>query len=244
MNPIVISFVSFVISFVFALCGLGSALALIPTLVFLGVSYTYARSTGLFVNLVTTLSITVHNIRARKVKSKIALPIIVFSVLSSPLGAYTSVLIPQKVVGLSFLCFLVFSVVITLFPIKKIGKSENIPIYVLGFIGLLAGFISGLLGVGGGAIISPLLLIAGMSPKVVITVTPLSVVFSSLTSFISYAKLGGVDWIITTYASIPAVFAGYLAGRIAHKLKAKTIRKVLALVLLIMAIKFGLKIIS
>jgi uncharacterized membrane protein YfcA len=99
------------------------------------------------------------------------------------------------------------------------------------------------LGVGGGAIISPLLLIAGMSPKVVITITPLSVVFSSLTSFISYAKLGGVDWIITTYASIPAAFAGYLASKMAHKLKAKTIRKILALVLLIIAIKFSLKII-
>ena len=61
-NPAVIAIVSFVVAFTFGLGGLGSAVALIPILVFLGVPFIIARATGLFVNLMTTISITAYNL--------------------------------------------------------------------------------------------------------------------------------------------------------------------------------------
>ncbi len=238
---IIIALISFVVPFVFALCGLGSAIALIPILVFLGVPFPYARSAGLFVNAVTTISVTLRNIQSGEFKPKIALPIVLSSVIFSPIGAYASLSIPSKVVGLAFTVFLFFVVVTTLFPIKKFREKERLPIVVLIGIGALAGFVSGLLGVGGGGIILPLLITFGLSPRIAITVTPLSVPFSSITSFITYAKLGGVDWSIVLCSSIPASIAGYTAGMVQKRLKTKTIRNILAMVLLVVAVKFALK---
>jgi len=239
---IVIPVVSFTVSFVFALCGLGSAIALIPILVILGVPFTYARSAGLFVNVVTTLSVTFYNIQSGFFKPKIAPPVIISSIAFAPLGAFVSISIPSKIVGFAFVSFLIFVVITTTLPIGRFKEKEKISIPILIFIGALSGFLSGLLGVGGGGVILPLLLLFGMNPKIAITVTPLSVPFSSLTSFITYVHLGGVDWEVIVFASIPAMISGYLAGYVAHrKLKLATVRKILITILLLIAVRFILK---
>ena len=238
---IIIALISFVVPFVFALCGLGSAIALIPILVFLGVPFPYARSAGLFVNAVTTISVTLRNVQSGEFEPKIALPIVLSSVIFSPIGAYASLSIPNKVVGLTFTLFLFSVAFTTIFPMKKFRENEKLPIAVLIGIGALAGFVSGLLGVGGGGVILPLLITFGLNPRIAITVTPLSVPFSSITSFITYAKLGGVDWNVVLCSAIPASIAGYTAGIVQKRLRTKTIRKILAVVLMVVAVRFALK---
>ncbi|WP_457548703.1 sulfite exporter TauE/SafE family protein [Archaeoglobus sp.] len=233
--------ISFIVPFIFALCGLGSAIALIPILVFLGVPFPYARSVGLFVNAVTTVSVTIRNVQSGEFKPKIALPIVIFSILFSPLGAIASLSASSRVVGVLFTIFLFFVVLTTIFPIGRFGEKESLPILVLIGIGTLAGFVSGLLGVGGGALILPLLITFGLNPRIAVTVTPLSVPFSSIASFVTYAKLGGVDWNMVRYSAIPASIAGYLAGTIQRRLKTRTIRRILAVILTIVAIRFALK---
>ncbi len=239
-DPLVI-LVSFVIPFIFALCGLGSAIALIPTLVFLGIPFNYARSTGLFVNAVTTVAVTIKNAQSGEVDFKSATPIVIFSVLLSPLGAYVSLTTPSRVVGAIFTAFLVFVALTTIKPLKRFGTKEKLSFFALSVVGALAGFVSGLLGIGGGGIILPLLIALGLNPRIAIVLTPLSVPFSSITSFLAYAKLGGVDWRLIFFSAIPASIAGYLAGAVRRMLDVRTIRKILALILVIMAIRFGMK---
>ena len=57
----------------------------------------------------------------------------------------------------------------------------------------MAGFLGGLLGVGGGNIILPGLTWLGLDPKVAAGTTALAVVFSSLSGFLGHAALGGLD---------------------------------------------------
>ena len=97
------------------------------------------------------------------------------------------------------------------------------------------------MGVGGGGVILPLLITFGLNPRIAITVTPLSVPFSSITSFITYAKLGGVDWNVVLCSAIPASIAGYTAGIVQKRLRTKTIRKILAVVLMVVAVRFASK---
>jgi len=237
---ILIAIVAFLTTFVFGLGGLGSAVALIPILVFIGVPFPIARSTGLFTNFISTASITAHNIRHGKVNYRLALPVAITSILFAPLGAYVSFAIPERVVGIAFTAFLFFAGTMVFIPKKRevYRSSLLVPMSV----GAIAGFVSGLLGVGGGGLISPMLILYGFDPKVITTVTALSVPFSSFTSFLTYWQLGGVDWSLILSTAIPAVFSGYSAGYITHRyLKPHHVKKLLGIVFYILAIKFAMK---
>ncbi len=242
VEPLIVSVVAFVTAFVFGLGGLGSAVALIPILVFLGVPFPIARSTGLFTNFISTASITAHNIGHRRINLKLAVPVVLTSVLFSPVGAYVSFLVPERVVGMAFTGFLFFAGTMVFIPKNGMEKkNECSPLYPL-FVGALAGFLSGLLGIGGGGLISPMLILYGIDPKVVTTVTAFAVPFSSFTSFLAYWKLGGVDWTITLATAIPAVFAGYSAGYVTHRhLTPSQVKKILGVIFYILGAKFAMK---
>ena len=63
---LIIILLSFSLSFIFALGGVGSAVVLIPTLTWLGVPFNLARPTGLFVNCVSMLGATYSNIMEKR----------------------------------------------------------------------------------------------------------------------------------------------------------------------------------
>ena len=238
VNLEVISIISFFTSFIFALGGLGSAVALIPILVFLGVPFPVARPAGLFTNFISTSSATLHNLRKGLVDYKLAVPIVTSSILLAPVGAYASHFVDEKIVGLSFTAFLFFAGAMVYIPKKEVSK-KNYSILLPIFTGCLAGFISGFLGVGGGGLISPLLIVFGFNPKKVTAVTSFAVPFSSIVGFLTYWKLGSVDWPVTLSASLPAAFAGYLAAYVGHKhLSPQHIKKILGIIFFTLGIKF------
>ena len=241
VGSIMIALVAFITAFVFGLGGLGSAVALIPILVFLGVPFPIARSAGLFTNFVSTTSITLHNIGHRKINFRLALPVVLSSIIFSPIGAYVSFIVPERIVGMAFTIFLFFAGTVVFLPKRKSKRKEVSLLYPL-FVGVLAGFLSGLLGIGGGGLISPMLILYGIDPKVVTTVTAFSVIFSSFTSFLAYWKLGGVDWVVTLSTAIPAVFAGYSAGYVTHRhLTPSQVKKILGLIFYVLGVRFAMK---
>ena len=72
-------------------------------------------------------------------------------------------------------------------------------------VGGVAGFLGGLLGVGGGNIVLPGLTWLGLEAKVAAGTTALVVVFSSLSGFAGHATLGAID---PQFTITMAVFAG------------------------------------
>jgi uncharacterized membrane protein YfcA len=236
---ILITVCSLALSFFFALGGVGSAVALIPMLTWFGVPISLARPTGLFVNTVSMVGATYSNIKEKRVDFRLGIPIIISSTLLAPVGAYVGHLIPTNIVMLCFICFLLFSgLMMLLFKKSKYTSQyrEDRPILWPTFVGVLAGFISGLLGVGGGGLISPLMILYGFNPKKVATITALSVPFSSFSAFITYAAMGSISWKILAFAGIAAWIGGYLGTKVMHlKLRPETVKRFLAIVLLLMA---------
>ena len=80
------------------------------------------------------------------------------------------------------------------------------PYFRLTLIGAFAGLLSGLLGIGGGGIISPLMLMIGINPKKTTAITAFVVPFSSLSGFLTYWIMGSVNWRILIIASIAGTF--------------------------------------
>jgi uncharacterized membrane protein YfcA len=107
---------------------------------------------------------------------------------------------------------------------------------ILLFIGLLAGILSGLIGIGGGIIMVPLLLLLGMSQHESqgTSLAVLSVPVTALAAF-NYYKEGYVDW---KYAAIIAVFfviGGYIGSKFAIQIDEKILKKIFGVILLLVA---------
>ncbi|MDA3897240.1 MAG: sulfite exporter TauE/SafE family protein [Desulfobacteraceae bacterium] len=105
----IIVFLSFGLSFIFALGGVGSAVILIPALSWIGVPFNLARPTGLFVNCVSMLGATWSNFRGKKLDVKLGLPIIASSIVLAPVGAWASHFLPAQTLLFIFIGFLFFS---------------------------------------------------------------------------------------------------------------------------------------
>ena len=238
--------ISLVSAFIFSLGGVGAAIILIPILVSLGIPINIAKPVGLFYNTVSLTGASIHNIKNKRLDFKIGIPIIISSFLFAVVGAYLSTYIPSKIILILFIAFLLFSGMMFLFHKKK-EKEEyrnDTPYLHLTLIGAFAGLLSGMLGIGGGGIISPLMLILGFNPKKIAAITAFVVPFSSLSGFLTYWAMGSIDWEILVVASFGGIIGATLGTAFMHKkLNPATVKKILAIILLIMAVKLILKVI-
>ncbi|KXZ47658.1 hypothetical protein GPECTOR_33g540 [Gonium pectorale] len=82
--------------------------------------------------------------------------------------------------------------------------------------GTLAGFASGLLGIGGGTVVTPLLTVATGLPQLSVLGTSLAaMVFPSLVGLAQHARLGNVDWRMAAGLAAGTVLGGAAGGRLA-----------------------------
>jgi hypothetical protein len=241
-NILIISLLSFILSFIFALGGVGSAVILIPALSWIGIPFNLARPTGLFVNCVSMLGATWSNFREKKLDVKLGLPIIASSIVMAPVGAWVSHFLPTQTLLLVFIGFLFFSgSMMIFFKGSKYADQyrEDRPLVGPLGVGVLAGIVSGLLGVGGGGLISPLMVVQGFNPKKVAMVTAFSVPFSSFSAFITYAAMGSVSIKILIFAGLAGWFGGYLGTKVMQKkMKPQSVKRLLGGVLILIGIKF------
>lgn len=88
-----------------------------------------------------------------------------------------------------------------------------------GALGLVVGFVAGLLGVGGGLLIVPILIMllhaqglgAGIEPQLALGTSLASILFTSLSSVRAHHRHGAVEWPLV-WRIAPGIVAGALAG--------------------------------
>lgn len=184
---------------------------------------------------------SVVNIRNRLVVFKTAVPIAVTAVLLSPVGVYSVRFVPQKALLWAFAAFLVFAGSMMLFYKPKAAQKTANPKREIAFgsgIGALAGYLGGLLGVGGGNFIVPVLVGSGMEPKKASGTTGFVVFFASLAGFLGHARFGAVDWGLLFVSVVAAIIGAVLGTYLLHsKLQSGQVKKVIAVVLYGVALK-------
>jgi uncharacterized membrane protein YfcA len=88
---------------------------------------------------------------------------------------------------------------------------------VLVAIGLVAGFFSGLFGVGGGVLIVPLLIaFVAYQPKGAMATSLAAILFTSIAAALSHASAGNVAWKEGALIGLPAV-VGAVGGAALHQ---------------------------
>ena len=112
-------------------------------------------------------------------------------------------------------------------------------ILMLMLVGIAAGMLSGLVGVGGGIVIVPaLVLILGFSQKMAMG-TSLGILLLpvGILGVFQYYKQGYVDVRVVLIISFAFLFGSYFGSKIALSLPQETIKKVFAVFMIIIAIK-------
>ena len=105
-----------------------------------------------------------------------------------------------------------------------------------------AGYVGGLLGVGGGNIIVPALVGLGFDPKKASATTAFIVIFSSLTGFLGKASIGGMDGRLLAWTAAGSI-AGSLLGAwlMQKKLAAGQVKKTIGIILYVIAAQMAWK---
>jgi uncharacterized protein len=231
----------FVFSGLLAMAGLGAAFLFVPLFYYLGVPLAEATPTALLLNVVSLLFATINYWRGKLINWRVGLPVMIAAVILSPIGARLTHYVNKTILLSMFAAFLVFAGAMMLFyKAKKREAALSRPVEIGAGVGVgtVAGFLGGLLGVGGGNFILPVLNWLGLDAKMAVGTTALVVVFSSLSGFLGHATMSGLDpWFIGIMAVMAA--SGSIIGSQLMKTKISNtqLKKVIGVLLFVIAAK-------
>ena len=233
-----------VLSTLFAMGGVGSAIVLVPTFNMMGIPLNLAKAIGLFINTSSTITASIMNFFRGVLDIKFATPLILAILIATPMGAWSSKYIPVEIVKWVLVAFLITASILLLYT-KRETKIVYDKSWILFLIGFVVGVISGMIGVGGGALIMPLLILLGFDAKKAAYAVSFIIPFSSLGAFFTYLSFVKMDWILLSVVTVAAIIGGYLGDKIMHyKLNSNQVKKLIAILLLILAIKMVIKLLG
>jgi len=239
---LIASLLVFLFTTVLTVAGVGAAFIIIPTFYWLGIPLTEAMAVALLLNAISMSFASTNYIRYKLVNFKTAIPIIILAVFFSPLGAYSTRYFSRNALILIFVLFLLFAGSMMLFytPKKKreTGASPGRELKTGIGLGIGAGYLGGLLGVGGGNFIVPALVWLGFDPKNASATTAFIVVFASLSGFFGHAALGNINWQLLGLSAIGSIAGALVGSWLMHKkLEAKQVKRIIGIVLYAIAAK-------
>ena len=242
------------------LLGIGGGVVMMPAFRLLfGMSAFATTATSLFTIIPTSISGAVSHVRNRTCLPKLGLVMGLGGACLSPLGVLLANRSPGWLVMLAAAAVLAYSA-ITMFrkalQAPKGGRKEapaggaqaepflltrrHLAIGLA--IGLIAGPISGFVGVGGGFLMIPLMVsIIGLPMKLASGTSLIAVMILALPGVIEQGILGNIDYLVgiaTACGSIPGAFVG---GQLASRVPERTLRFVFAFFLIFAAALMALK---
>lgn len=221
--------------------GVGGGFILVPLLTLTGVPIHEAVGTSLaFIVLVSGAGAARH-IHQSSADVRLAAAIAIPGVVTAQLGAHLAHGLDEHVLMLIFgLVLVAVAVWMLLAPELPEGSSSDYGVDLprAALVGLVVGFASGVLGVGGGFLLVPaLVLLLAIPLAVAVGTSLLAIILPAISGAVAYAALGSIDWTALA-ATVPFGVLGALYGaRLAVRLPEPALRVAFDVVLLAGAAK-------
>jgi hypothetical protein len=241
MENILIVIIVFLTSILFSMLGVGGAIFYVPFLYGTGMELLSAITTALLLNIITSGSAAMFYLRKKMVDLQAAVPLIIFAAIGTQIGGHLARLTPVNVLLLLFSIQMIFIGTEMLFArFEKLYKGKVIPgqkkkiLIIVG--GFVIGILSGLLGVGGGSFVVPMLIILGYGVKRAAATSGFIVVFVSLSAFLAHVWTWEPEITLVLYISVASFIGAQIGSRLMYsRIKADILRKMLGILLLLMA---------
>ena len=226
MATALLAAVAVVVGFFIGSVGVGGVL-LIPALVLLGgLEIHRAAATALFTFVFTGVLGTWLFYRRGSIDWRMAAPVCVGSVLFSYLGALVNSMLPPRPLALIIAAIIVFAGVYVLSPAKSHGPARTgKEKWLLGGVGALAGFGSGLSGAGGALFSVPMMMALGFVPLAAIGTSQVLQMVVALSGTAGNLQFGGVDFATAAWVSALSMLGVVLGARAAHAVSALALRR-------------------
>jgi len=240
---IIIFFIIASASFLFAMLGLGGGMVYVPVLTWAGMDIKeVAIPLGLLLNGLNTLLALIPFSRKKLVDWKGGAVMAVAATVASPVGAYISQYVPTNMLLIAFALMVLAAAARMAYSAGKAESSQKMSLKKRSLAGLFtgsfAGFSGGMLGLGGGFIIAPVLIWLGYKAKEAAATTAFVVTFSSASGYLGHMAQGEIDWLFTGGMVLAVIIGSQLGGHfMAGRAKSRDVKRIYAVVLAVIALK-------
>ena len=246
---IILSILFFITSILYSSVGFGGGSTYLALLLIWDVPYYIFPVIALFCNIIVVTGNSINYVRAGNHNLKSLIPFIIGSIPSAFVGG---TLIIEKEI-FEILLFLVLSVagILLLINIKAYEDKKiiikKLNYFVSIFIGSILGLISGLVGIGGGIFLSPILfLLRADKPKNIVTTASLFILINSI--FGIFGQLTKENVLNELISFLPLFLVVLIGGLVGNYLNLKifsnrTLALITSLLVILVALRMGFKII-
>ncbi len=251
LETIVTVVLGLLVGMIAAILGIGGGVLLVPILhVLLNLEMHKAVGTSLFVIFFLASSAAFSYSRRKLTLWKLALIFECGSIPGAYVGAYISHLASPDQLKMAF-SVLMFYVAYKMWRGNKTKNKYSKPtngaqlklkdprvIFLLVILGFVSGFLSGLLGIGGGVVKVPIMrLILGLPMHNSVATSALMICITTLTGSTTHFIMGAVEYKVGVWL-IPSVVAGsYLGAKVSVKLKSVVLSRIFSVLLAFVAVK-------
>ena len=247
---IILSILFFVTALIYSSVGFGGGSTYLAILLIWGVPYTIFPVIALVCNIIVVSGNSINFIRSKNININLLFPYLIGSIPFAFIGG--SITIEKSLFEILLFCVLLVAGIFLLIESKSFNKEKikinQIPRIISISIGSIIGFMSGLVGIGGGIFLSPLLfLMKAGYPRHITSSASLFILINSIFGIAGQLTKDQVlDQVITYWPLFLSVLIG---GQIGSLLNIKFLsNKILALLtsflVIFVAIRMGIKLIA
>lgn len=242
----------FAISFVYSSVGFGGASSYTAILILAGISIFSVPPISLVLNIIVSCMAFLSYINAQYFSPKLSLPFL----SSIPFAFYTGqMILPQKTLTIIFIITL-FAASAALLTSKRATKNQQesetkrstnlnyIKMAIIGIpIGALLGSVAGLIGIGGGIWLSPLLILTGLAnPKQSAATASLFILTNSISGFAAQSISKPLDLYFLLPLACIVLAGGIIGSRLgAFRFDHDKIRMIIGAIVAVAAINLTIK---
>ncbi len=247
---IILSILFFVTALIYSSVGFGGGSTYLAILLIWGVPYTIFPVIALICNIIVVSGNSINFIRSKNINFNLLFPYLIGSIPFAFIGG--SIKIEKSLFEILLFCVLLVAGIFLLIESKSFNKKQikinKIPRLISISFGSIIGFMSGIVGIGGGIFLSPLLFLMKVGyPRHITSSASLFILINSIFGIAGQLTKDQVlDQVITYWPLFLSVLIG---GQIGSVLNIKFLsNKILALLtsflVIFVAIRMGIKLVA
>jgi len=211
----------FTVAILYSSVGFGGGSSYLAILALTGIAFTQIRATALLCNIIVVSGNVLLFHQQRKLNWKKIIPLVFLSIPFAYIGGKTKI---NEELFFILLGFTLFFASITMWISKRIissdkKKLESKRIKNASFGGII-GFISGMIGIGGGIFLAPLLHLTNWdTPKKIAATASVFILVNSIAGFIGQYSNPDftIDWNLTSILLVTVFIGGQIGNRMSTK---------------------------
>ena len=247
---IILSILFFVTALIYSSVGFGGGSTYLAILLIWGVPYTIFPVIALVCNIIVVSGNSINFIRSKNINFKLLFPYLIGSIPFAFIGG--SIKIEKSLFEILLFCVLMVAGIFLLIESKSFNKERikinQIPKLLSISIGSIIGFMSGIVGIGGGIFLSPLLfLMKAGYPRHITSSASLFILINSIFGIAGQLTKDQVlDQVITYWPLFLSVLIGGQIGSIFNIkfLSNKIFALITSFLVIFVAIRMGIKLIA